>query len=283
MIPTAHDIRNFLEGYCIETESTLTVQGTTTTGSAIVTGIDTRKLKSEMRLSGTGIPTGAEILSVDQVGENGQITMDVDATADGTVDITVTYYSVITDDWIASRRDGRVIPYIERVLATNVREVKEVTEYYSGNGSSLLMLNRRPIVELKNITYTTLPTEYETGNLLSSVEAIKEEGILKARFLFNEGGYNNIFRRGLNNIKVTYTYGFSDLATQAPDIKEAILAMTAKAILIHIGSRTGGGSLSGSNWSRQFGDRGKFTDIINELDLAAYSVLRKYVTGVVGA
>ncbi len=288
-IPTAQDIRNFLEGYCTETTDTQSLTGDTVINSAVVANIDSRDLRPLMKLSGIGIPAGTKILTVDSVdASTGQITMDANATANGTgVAITVTHYDIITNDWLVKRRDQMVIPLVERTIGLSLRETSEVTEYHSGVGNSTLIMNRRPIIEVTNITYVSIPNQQQTGNLLASIEVINEEGILRSKVNFNEASFEPIFPRGTNNIKVTYTYGFTDLvdddSVDAVDIHEAILNMVAKQALVFIGARTGGGALSQTNWSRTYGDRGKYTDVINLMDQNAYAILRKYSTGVVGA
>lgn len=280
-VPTAHDVRKYLKGYCVDLESTFAVTGDTVIGSATISNIDTRDIEEDMRISGTGIPTGSTVQSVDSVGQYGQITISINATANGTtVAITLTYYTETTDEWIANRRDNFVIPAIEHATGLSITSETEIEEYYSGNGSSILILNRRPINSIENITYTSIPSEVQTGNLLQSVELISEEGILKSKTNFNEGSYDPIFAKGINNIKVTYKYGYSSTPN---DICELITIMLAKKILVYIGSRSGGGSISQSSYSRNFGNRGKYTDLINELDKEIYMILRKYSTGVVGA
>lgn len=280
-IPTAHDIRKYLRGYCIDTESTFSVTGNTTNGSVIISNINTWQIETQMRISGIGISEGAKVQSVDYISKTGQITIDINATADGTdVALTFNYFSEMTDEWIAKRRDGFVIPYIENAIGQSIAAESEIEEYYSGTGKSILILNRRPIISITNIIYTTIPTEIQTGNLLLSIELIKEEGILKSKINFNEGSFDPVFARGINNIKVKYKYGYAETPI---DICEVVTIMTAKKILIQIGSRTGGGSISQSSYSRNYGNRGKYTDVINEMDKEVYSILRKYSTSVVGA
>lgn len=288
-IPTVQDIRNFLEGYCAESVSTSVLTGNTTITSPIIANIDSRDLRPLMQISGSGIPVGTKIASVNSVHPTlGQITLDANATITASsVSLTITYYDVLTDDWITKRRDYNVIPYIERVTRLPLRETGEVTEYHSGMGNQTIILNRRPVIAVTNITYVSIPNQMQTGNLLAATELIKEEGILRSKVNFNEASFEPIFPRGTNNIKITYTYGFTDLVDDngvtAYDIHECILNMVGKQILVFIGARSGGGELTQTNWSRNYGDRGKYTDIINLFDQNAYSILRKYTTGVIGA
>lgn len=280
-IPTANDIRKYLRGYCIDLEDSVIIRGDTLNGSAIISNIDTRSLEKQMRLSGAGIPNGAVVQSVDNVGQLGQITISVNATATASqVDLTFMFYTEMTDEWISNRRDGFVIPYIENTIDQSISEVKEIEEHYSGNGTSTLILNRRPIIEVTNISYTNIPGETTSGNLLLSIDVLKEEGILKSKANFNEGSYDSLFYKGINNIKVKYTYGYAETPV---DICELITIMTAKKLLVAIGARTGGGNLSMQSYGKSYGNRGKYTEILDLLDQEAFVILRKYQTGIVGA
>ena len=279
-IPTAGEIRQYLRGYCVDLEGTFSVNLSTTVGSAIVTG-DTRNIEPMMRVSGAGIPVNATVQSVESIGITGQFTLSANATATGAdVALTFTYYTEMTDHWIAQRRDRRIIPHIERVTGQTISAVSTFEEYLSGNGGSILMLSRRPVIELVNLTYTNIPAETQTGNLLLSVELVQEEGILKSKANFNEGSFDPVFPNGVYNIKARYTYGYADTP---PDLCEAVLIMTAKRVLVQIGARTGGGDLNTEGYNRTFGDRGKYTDVLNLMDQDAYDLLRPYKTAVVGA
>ena len=278
-VPTAGEIRQYLRGYCVDLEDTFSVTATTTSGSAIVQA-DTRNIEPLMRVSGTGIPDNATVQSVESISSTGQFTLSANATASGSVSLQFTYYTEMTDHWISQRRDRRVIPHIERVTGQTITQVSTFEEYLSGNGGSILLLSRRPIIELVNLTYTNIPAETQTGNLLLSVELVREEGILKSKANFNEGSFDPVFPNGIYNIKARYTYGYTDCPD---DLCEAITIMTAKRVLVQIGSRTGGGALSTEGYSRNFGDRGKYNDVLNLMDQDAYDLLRPYKSAVVGA
>lgn len=280
MIPTTKDIRDFLEGYCLDIKLTSTFTADTLTGSPILSNVSVfTNIKRNNKITGVGIPANSRILDFDE--DANTITLDTDSTAtDNTVTLTVEYYQTLSDDWLIQRRDNYVIPAMENHIGTSFSEVKEVTEYYSGNGSTLLILDRRPVIEVTGISYTSIPADLETGNLLQSILLIGEQGILKSKINFNESTYTPVFAKGKNNLKITYTYGYSNLPA---DLCDVISYWVSKLALIHIGSRTGGGSLSGQNWSRQFGQRGKYTDVINELDGMIYTILRKYTSAVVGS
>lgn len=194
--------------------------------------------------------------------------------------------TVISEEWISSRMYRTVIPWIEKRTNLSLGEEKAITEYYSGNGGALLILNRRPINEITALAYVSFADE-TTGNLINSVELIKAEGILVSRRRLMESTDPTTFVRGTNNIKITYKYGFNNLVdpdgNEALDISEAIIYMTAARALAFIGARTGGGSLSVQQYSRNFGQRGKYGDIITTLERDAYGILQGYFPHVVGA
>jgi len=279
-IPAAVDVRNYLRGYCVDLEDTFPVTGTTTTGEVSITGIDTRKIETGMRISGSGIPDGSIIMSVETVGISGSITISLPATETAETALTITFFSETTDKWITNRRDRFVIPWIERATGLSIQEEREIEEYYSGNGTSLLILNKRPVNEITNLTYVNIPAETQTGNLLLSVELVPEEGIIKSRANFNEGNFDPIFPHGRYNIKIRYKYGYSETPD---DLCEAITCILAKKLLIHIGARTGGGSITRPGYSRDFGERGKYTDVLTDLDQTAYALIKNYTSSVVGA
>jgi len=185
--------------------------------------------------------------------------------------------TVISEAWINARRDNFVIPWVERKTRMSLSELTQTTEYYSGNGKNLLVLNRRPIVSVDAISYVL-------GGLtnllnLDNIEVISAEGILKAKRNYEEAYYLPIFAKGDYNIKVTYTYGF---ATIPDDMKEAVIYLCAEVTLGQIANRTGGGDVSTDGCSRSFGDRGRYTVMRNDLTRQAMALLSKYMTMVTG-
>lgn len=278
--PVAQDIRDFLESYCnINTEASYSRTGNTTNGSPIISSMDsTANLKEGMRVSGVGILIDSVITSVDS---SSQITIDQNATADGTtVALTITYYSLLSDEWINKRKNNFVIPHVKRITRQSFDATAQVTEYYNGNASTILVLNRRPIVSLDDINLVNIPQDTSYISV-SSIEVITAEGILKVKSNFEESQqWNPIFPKGKYNIKVTYTYGMADCPD---DVSEAIIYLTSSVILGHLASRTGGGDLSVQSFSRNWGsDRGKWGQWRSEIERMGMSLLRKYMTGVVG-
>ena len=277
--PTPQEVRDHLEGYGLNVTGTKEKTGNTTDGQPTVTAIVTSDLKPNMRIAGTGIPSGAKILTIDS---STQLTIDANATANGTgVDITITYFTCLTDDWLINVRDNFIIPWLEKKTRQTFEGEAETTEYHSGTGTSILFMNRRPIIDLISLSYTNYIEVDQFVINVNSIQVIAEEGILKARYDFREDNWRPIFARGIDNIRIVYSYGYDDF-DDVPDIKESVLYLMAEKGLGLIANRTGGGDLSVQGWNRSFGTRGKYTHIRNELARDAYAILHDHMTGVVG-
>jgi len=182
----------------------------------------------------------------------------------------------VSEAWVLDKMTGMVIPWVERKTKLTFDEISTITEYYSGTGNSILVLRHRPIVALLSISYTNVPSDQFFISPLA-IQVIADEGILKAKANFNESNYTPIFARGERNLRIQYTYGFTTIPTE---LAHAVKCLTAEKVLGHIASRTGGGGLSVQSFSRQYGSRGKFTDIRNELARDGIAALREYLTGV---
>lgn len=185
--------------------------------------------------------------------------------------------TVLTDTWIDDCIAREIVPIVESITGLKFDGEQTITEYYSGNGTTVLMLNRKPVNSLVSITYVTSVVQ---SNLIDAVELIGSEGIIKARTSYSEAVYSTIFKKGSKNIKVTYTYGENDYPD---DVKRAIENFAAARALNTIGTRTGGGSVSVQSHGRNYGKAGKYTDIRQELVHMARFLLRNYITGVVGS
>lgn len=275
-IPEPSDIRAFLEGYGIDTQKTISLTGTWEADSAIITGIDTRNLAVGMNVFGNGVPALAVIQTVDIVSVDGQITLNVPATLSGTASaITVTYYCIVSDSWIQDAITNEVLPWITSKTRQTFDGLSQVTEYYDGTGSSIMILRRRPIVQLLQISYTNVDTNlyYLTP---TAIQVISEEGILKAKANFNESTYIPIFYRGERNLRITYQYGY---ATCPGDVARAIKCFVADLVLAHVANKTGGGNQGLPGISRDYGERGKYTNLRRDFGLRGMALLRKYMTG----
>jgi hypothetical protein len=185
----------------------------------------------------------------------------------------------LTDLWITNRINNNIVPYVEKITRQKFTAVQTVTEYHSGNGKNIMMLDRRPIVAVTEIAYVLGGNTQRILNL-AMIETVANQGILKAKTNYDEAFLLPLFSKGEFNIKVTYTYGYADY----PDpVKEAVIYLTASRCLTFLGARTGGGSLGVQAHNRNYGPRGKYTDIINVLDHDAHSLLKPYITGTVGS
>lgn len=201
----------------------------------------------------------------------------LDIIADGSGVIIAEDYTFMSTKWLMKRRDRMVVPIVERIVNFNLREVKEVTEYYSGTGERVMMLNRRNITE---VTKIELLNNYLVDKFvdLGNIYLVPNQGIIKAGITDEEN--NSYFPRGTRNIRITYKYGFTILPD---DIHEAVLLLLCEVMLTQIAGSTGGGtSLGTAGYNKDFGERGKYTTIRNDITRTAMSLLNNYKTHVVG-
>ncbi|MGL4186627.1 MAG: hypothetical protein ACRCR4_12680 [Thiotrichaceae bacterium] len=276
MFPSTFAIRAMMEGYGTDATSSISLTGARQVDSFVITEIDTLHLQTQMMVSGQGIPAGARIVSIDVVDPVlGQVTIDKASTETITGPITVTFYCVISDELLIKIRDNQVVPWVNAKTRQSFQGIKTETEYYDGTGSSILVLRRRPIVRLLAVSYTNVDSNfyYLTPTAL---QVIADEGVLKSKANFNESTYIPIFYKGTRNIRVTYEYGYEVCPAEVGD---AIAMLVAEQALCHIGSKTGGGDLSTSGYSRTFGQSGKWTHERRRLAKMALALLRPYMTG----
>lgn len=189
--------------------------------------------------------------------------------------------TVISETWIESRINNLIIPWIQKKTRLSFSSEETKTEYISGTGNNILQLSRAPINELVSLAY--LNSSDIVSNLIDAVEVDLETGTLIMKGIISEGKRQGVFYKGNKNIKVSYKVGYDDFVdgTEIVDVKEAVINMAAKQVLIFVGARTGGGSLSTEGFSRNYGKRGKFNDVLNQLDMNAYAILKDYFVGVV--
>lgn len=196
--------------------------------------------------------------------------------------------SMVTDQWIENRRDRMVIPWVQEKVGISMPAtpgggvgpcISRVTEFHSGTASSILMLDHRQIVQVHSITLITNPSNWMFVSP-TSVEIVADEGILKLKTVLEAWtSYAAAFARGKYNIKIDYSYGYTELPD---DVAEIVCLICASNLLAMVGARTGGGSPALSGYSRSYGERGKYHDARQELDRWAWALMRKYVTGVTG-
>jgi|WetSurMetagenome_2_1015567.scaffolds.fasta_scaffold31518_6 hypothetical protein len=186
--------------------------------------------------------------------------------------------SLVSDAWITSEMNDMVLPYIEKTCRTSLSGLQTVTEYYSGNGQSILFLNRRNIIQLISVAIVR-GADFLSFINIDAIDTIASEGLLKARTRVSEGVYFSIFPKGEDNLKVTYTYGN---ALDAQLVK-AVKYLTAVCVLDNLEGRTGGGNLSTEGWSRDYGNMGKYSNVRKRLANRAEWIMNQYRTGIVGA
>jgi len=142
-----------------------------------------------------------------------------------------------------------------------------------------LALNHKPVRSVHSINLITNPENWVYVSP-SSIEPVGDEGILKLKAVLESWqNYVPAFPRGVDNIKVDYEYGYADMPA---DVSRAVAMLTASQALVMIGTRSGGGSLSVQGYSKNYGQRGKYTEYRDELEKWAYAILRNYVTGMMG-
>lgn len=187
--------------------------------------------------------------------------------------------SLVTDLWIEDERDGYIIPTIERITRQSFSGVKTAVEVYSGTGNNTLNLRRRNIIDLIKIMYIVAGDNFRVLNI-TNVYVLHGEGVLKAKRNVTEAWLMPIFPKGDKNLEVTYTYGY-DESTCPIDIKQACKYLLASSVLSNLEGRLGGGDLGIKDYTKSYGDRGKYTFHRNDLERKANVILQKYMTRVV--
>lgn len=184
--------------------------------------------------------------------------------------------SILTDTWLTARITNMVVPYINRAMGFEALSdsAQTITEYVSGTGHDTLILSHKNVASITSIQY--LYGGYITSYIDPSSVVIVPGGILKLTLSISEGIPTRYFAKGNKNIKVVYTLDVSD-----SDLKEAAIYITAEQALGFVQARTGGGSISVQGFSRNFGNRGKYTDIRNDLWRMAVATMKKYMSSVV--
>ena len=185
--------------------------------------------------------------------------------------------SMLSDLRVARARDS-VVRWIEEKTGKPAGSTAQFTEYISGTGSSVIWVSRRPVVSLDDVEYVAGPADADFTLHLSGLELVASEGMIKARYDQVDGG-SWTFPKGRYNIKVTYTAGY---ATIPETLREAILALSAERVLMLVASQGGGGpSVSVGGYTRNYGNRGKYTDARRQLARWGHSNLSAHLSGVV--
>ena len=120
---------------------------------------------------------------------------------------------------------------------------RELTEYYSGDGTNIILTNEYPITEITAV-YDDLDRSYGDDTKIDNDDLAIRPDELKYMIVYDGGAFNT----GINNIKVQYTAGYTTIPY---DLQQACLEIIAyyfknsEENRFGVTSRTiGGGSLT---------------------------------------
>lgn len=159
--------------------------------------------------------------------------------------LKVKVYDYVSDAFIDKTFEEQVKPIVLRYAPLEVTECEEQVRSQAGR----IYFSHRGIVDILEIEGSIIRIDKQMG--------------------YADGDFREY-------VKVKYTYG-----GQFADVHRACVLLTASFVLGFIGSSTGGGSLNVQGYGRNYGARGKYHDVRQELDRNAYQLLQKYVVGIV--
>ena len=159
--------------------------------------------------------------------------------------LKVKVYDYVSDTFIDKTFEEQVKPIVLRYAPLDICECTERVRSQAGR----VYFSHRGIIDILEIEGSTTHIDKQMG--------------------YADGDFREY-------VKVRYTYG-----GQFADVHRACVLLTASFVLGFIGSSTGGGSLNVQGYGRNYGARGKYHDIRQELDRNAYQILQKYVVGIV--
>lgn len=179
--------------------------------------------------------------------------------------------TVLSAGWITRRRDGFIKPFIENRTRIPISGTKQyLNEYYSGTGSTILILRRRFISSIEKAELVVNNVTISTINV-SSIDIVSREGILKSRRNFEDTAVHPLFPRGSNNIKFDYT------VTVPADVEammcEAMKYLLCEQVLGQLANRTGGGNINIQGFNRDYGPRGRWHQARNDFARNAHALL----------
>jgi len=188
--------------------------------------------------------------------------------------------TVLSEAWITRRQANFIVPWVEnktRIPTSGTRQYTD--EYYSGTGSTILVMRRRFISSIEKAELVINNVVISQINV-SSIDIVYREGVLKSRRNFEDTAVHPLFPRGTNNIKFDYTVTVpSDVSGM---IEESVKYLVCEQVLGSIANRTGGGDLSVQAFSRSMGKRGRWTHIRNDYARNAHSLLSPWFGDVAG-
>lgn len=182
---------------------------------------------------------------------------------------------VISPAWITAKINNIVIPFIEKTCRQTFQAETTYDEYYDGLGTSVLVLRRRPVNSVVAV-YVVGAIINDSFNI-TNIELDTAGGSLKVKSSEDNYLSTTVFPRGIKNLRVIYKAGF---AAMPDDIKQAVIFFACELALGNIANRTGGGNLSTQGFSRQFGNRGKYSSARNDFKRLAMDILKRYSTGI---
>ena len=186
--------------------------------------------------------------------------------------------SIISDDWIQDDIDNMVVPFIQDQARTNLTQITTATEYLSGISWDYIMLSRRdPTMILTSVQLVSGEDVSGTINL-ADLQLIPEAGIIKVKSGLSEYYEYRTFPKGNLNIKVQYTYG----GNPSSELLRAVKLLECVNMLTQIEGRTGGGNLTVQQFSRDYGNLGKYSNIRKQLYKQAMYIVRKYGSSIIG-
>ena len=187
--------------------------------------------------------------------------------------------SIISDTWIQDDINNAIVPFVQDQARTNLTEVMTATEYLSGISWDYIMLGRRdPTMVLTSVQLVSGEDVSGTINL-GDLQLIPEQGIIKVKSGLSEYYEYRTFPKGNLNIKVQYTYGGSP----SPELMRSVKLLECVNMLTLLEGRTGGGDLTVQQFSKSYGNMGKYTNIRKQLYKQALYIIRKYGTIVIGS
>ena len=176
---------------------------------------------------------------------------------------------VISSQWVLNKCDRIVVPFAERFLGFSLSAETEVTRYVNGSGAQTLIIPDKSAKQLVSLKYINSFPDSPYNSDVTRYQLIPDQGIIKS--VVN-------FAYGEKNIMVTYKIGWNEIPA---DLKEAVTMLTAIEVLKNLANRTGGGNLSVQDFNRTWGERGKFTYYMQDLNISATTILRNYRSGVI--
>lgn len=228
--------------------------GTLTNGQATVTGLTTSSLQGAVGVSGTGIPLGTAVQSIDSAG---QVTMNQPATASGSVSLTFTLEPVMlaeaklhlrqdqtTDDLLiarlisAARRRAEVLLRQTLILQTydwfmdqfpaaangyfnRLNRMMGPNPQWLPNGAAILYIPKPPLVSVASVKYYD-PTG--TQQTYDPTKYFVSTGV-GSRVQPTIGNVWPVIRPQIDGVVVRFTAGVSDASQIPEDVKAAMLLM----------------------------------------------------------